>query len=225
MSNLIVMLTENDQTVENAIDFFQSSADLPIEYWGFKNVGISHEKMIELIKILKKHKKNIVFEIVSYNEEEALEAVRFAKESCVDYLIGTILSSKILEELKGSELKYFPFIGKVYGAPSILAGTLDEFRKQLRYFEQLKLDGVDLLAYRYTHGDAFNLVETIVKEAKINVIVAGSIDSEQKIESILKLNPWGFTIGSALFKSRFLEREDFKSNLQRVIEIIEKNSN
>ena len=47
MSNLIVMLTLNDKTVENAIECFQSCVDLPIEYWGFKNVGIPYEKMTE----------------------------------------------------------------------------------------------------------------------------------------------------------------------------------
>ena len=40
MSQLIVMLTHNDETVANSAQVFDSCKDLPVEDWGFKNVGL-----------------------------------------------------------------------------------------------------------------------------------------------------------------------------------------
>jgi len=36
MSELIVMLTNNDVTVPDAMETFESVKDLPVKYWGFK---------------------------------------------------------------------------------------------------------------------------------------------------------------------------------------------
>jgi hypothetical protein len=52
-SQLIVMLTQNDITVGNAQEVFESCKDLPINFWGFKNVGISQSRA-ENSNLLKK---------------------------------------------------------------------------------------------------------------------------------------------------------------------------
>ena len=38
-SKIIIMLTHNDQTVKNALEVFDSCKDLPVDFWGFKDVG------------------------------------------------------------------------------------------------------------------------------------------------------------------------------------------
>ncbi len=43
-NNLIVMLTNNDVTVENALRLFEELKDLPVQYWGFKDVGLVAER-------------------------------------------------------------------------------------------------------------------------------------------------------------------------------------
>ena len=45
---LIIMLTNNDVTVTNAAEVFESSKDLPAKKWGFKDVGLPKEEMIAL---------------------------------------------------------------------------------------------------------------------------------------------------------------------------------
>ena len=40
LDKIIIMLTHNDKTVPNAIEIFEENKDLPIQYWGFKDVGI-----------------------------------------------------------------------------------------------------------------------------------------------------------------------------------------
>ena len=40
MPKLIVMLTYHDQTVPNAVEIFEDCKHLPVECWGFKNIGL-----------------------------------------------------------------------------------------------------------------------------------------------------------------------------------------
>jgi hypothetical protein len=41
---LIAMLTYHDQTVSNALEIFDQHQELPVECWGFKNVGLPRKK-------------------------------------------------------------------------------------------------------------------------------------------------------------------------------------
>ena len=41
---IIVMLTHHDKTVENAMDVFKGCSDLPVQYWGLKDVGLATPK-------------------------------------------------------------------------------------------------------------------------------------------------------------------------------------
>ena len=50
---LIVMLTYNDQTVENAVELFNELKDLTATYWGFKDVGLDREKMKALVQAMR----------------------------------------------------------------------------------------------------------------------------------------------------------------------------
>jgi len=46
------------------------------------------------------------------------------------------------------------------------------------------------------------------------VIIAGSINSFEKLEKVKKLNPWGFTIGNAVFNKKFVKGVRLKSKLR-----------
>ena len=46
------MLTHNDKTVQNALEVFESCQDLPVSYWGFKDVGLPYPEMRKLIKAI-----------------------------------------------------------------------------------------------------------------------------------------------------------------------------
>ena len=51
-SELIVMLTWKDKTVENAIEVFESAKHTNVNYWGFKEVGLPREDMIKLVRLI-----------------------------------------------------------------------------------------------------------------------------------------------------------------------------
>ena len=50
---LIVMLTHNDRTVENAIEIFEACKDTKAKFWGFKEVGLPVDKMKQLCAMMK----------------------------------------------------------------------------------------------------------------------------------------------------------------------------
>ena len=218
--NLIVMLTHNDRTLKNAKNIFNECSDLPIACWGFKNVGLSENEMCALLDEMKKADKKTFLEVVTYSEAECLESAQFACEHGFDYLLGTLFYPSVWEYLKNKQIQYYPFVGNVSGSPSVLTGTIDEMIQQVNELQDVSVPGIDLLAYRYDGDAPKQLVKSIVSNSKLNTIVAGSIDSVDRIRTIKELQPWGFTIGSALVNQSFVNNAGFRKNLEKVIQIL-----
>ncbi|MCS6907943.1 MAG: hypothetical protein RML93_08695, partial [Anaerolineales bacterium] len=120
---LIVMLTHNDVTVSNALELFEQSKHLPVQHWGFKDVGLPPQQMKELVRRMKDAGKVTYLEVVSLSEEEGLRGAQIALEAGFDVLMGTVYFDSIHEYLKGKPIKYYPFPGHVHSHPSILDGT------------------------------------------------------------------------------------------------------
>ena len=219
---LIVMLTYNDKTVENAIDLFDSLKDTPILHWGFKDVGLGKDKIIKLVEQMKAAGKTTYLEVVSLSEQEGLSGARLALECGFDILMGTVFFDSIYTQLKGSTVKYYPFIGHVHGHPSILDGKIEEIAEQTKILEDKGLDGFDLLTYRYT-GNAVDLLKTVVKATKrVPLVSAGSIDSYDRIAEVRDAGAWGFTIGTAFFEKKFVPDGSFRDNMMAVWNWVQK---
>lgn len=218
-SKLIVMLTNNDQTVKNGIELFEECKHLPVEFWGFKDIGLPLNKMKQLAKNMKQAKKTTFLEVVHYTEKECFKAVKIALECKVDYLMGTIFYDSIYNLLKDKPIKYFPFCGKICNHPSILSGSINEIIKDAQSLEKKGIDGFDLLTYRYI-GNAEKLATEFVKSISVPVVFAGSINSYERLDNVKRLNPWAFTIGSAFFAKKFLKNGSFISQIEKVLEYI-----
>ena len=220
MSELIVMLTHNDVTVPNALEVFTSCRDLPVKYWGFKDHGLEPAAMKQLVDVMKANGKTTFLEVVSYTEEECMRGARLGVECGFDYLLGTLYFDSVYEYVKKTDLKYCPFVGKVSQTPSILEGTVEEMLAQEAAFADKGIYGTDLLGYRYTGENVDEFCVDFVKGAKHPVCLAGSIGSEERIEKVKKMNPWTFTMGSALFAKNFVKNGTFRENLEYVINLL-----
>lgn len=217
---MIIMLTYNDKTVSNALEIFDQCKELPVECWGFKNVGLPVEKMKKLVINMKEVKKTTFLEVVTYNEKSCLDAAKLALECQFDYFAGSVYFESVHNLLKGKPIKYFPFCGKVSGSPSILEGSIQEIIDDAKLLEEKSVDGFDLLAYRYVE-DAEKLTQQFIKAIKIPVVLAGSINSFNRLDKIKEYNPWGFTIGSAFFDKIFVKDGSFKEQIIRVLSYID----
>jgi hypothetical protein len=209
---IIVMLTHHDRTVTDAIELFETTKDLPVVYWGFKDVGLSTDKMKKLVIKMKEAGKTTYLEVVSLSEQEGLSGARLAVEAGFDVLMGTVFFASINEYLRNKPIKYYPFPGRVHSHPSILEGSVDEIVAHAQFLESQGVQGLDLLTYRYT-GEARKLLQEVVRSVQIPVVSAGSIASFQRIAEVWDAKAWGFTIGSAFFEKKFQSDGSFEANI------------
>jgi len=219
-SNLIVMLTYNDRTVSNAYDLFDQCKDLPVQYWGFKDVGVPKEEMVRIIEAMKAAGKTTFLEVVSYTEAECMRGAKLAVELGYDHLMGTIYYQSVFDYLAKQDIKFLPFCGKVYGSPSVLEGTFAEIIADANSLLQKGVYGIDLLSFR--HKDGTGLAEAYCKAIDKPVVIAGSINSPERLRFIDKIKPWAYTMGTALFNQNFAPGKDFRENLEAVLAEIEK---
>lgn len=101
-----------------------------------------------------------------------------------------------------NHLNYLPFVGKITGRPSVLEGSLEEMINEANAYIAKGVYGIDLLGYRYT-GDAALLNRNFVKNMKVPVCIAGSVNSYERLQEIKDVSPWAFTIGGAFFENKF----------------------
>jgi len=217
--NLIVMLTHNDQTVKDAIDVFDTCKDLKVQHWGFKNIGLPVPQMKTLVNNMKAAGKTTYLEVVTYTEQECLDAAKLAIDCGFDCLMGTLYFPSVGELVK-NKIKYFPFCGKVWNNPSILGGTIDEIIADANRLKELGADGIDILAYRFT-GDAVELIKQFTSKVDLPTVIAGSINDFGRIDFMKDVNPFGFTMGSALFNKDFSKEGSFRDNLKIVADYLE----
>lgn len=215
--NLIVMLTHNDETVNNAHEIFEKCKNSDAKFWGFKEKSIPIEQMKNLYKYMKECGKTTFLEVVEYTEKKGLEGAKIALECGCDILMGTMFFDSINEFCKKNNLRYMPFVGKVTERPSILEGEIDEIIKEANEYLKKGVYGFDLLGYRYT-GNAVELNERFVLEVNAPVCIAGSVNGYERLDELKNINPWSFTIGSAFFENKF--DGSFEEQINKVCEYV-----
>ncbi|MCQ2192195.1 MAG: hypothetical protein MJZ23_04950 [Paludibacteraceae bacterium] len=199
---LIVMLTHNDLTVENAFQVFEQCKHTKALYWGFKEQPLPIEEMQRIYAKMKECGKRTVLEVVAYTEAEGLEGAQMAVTCGCDVLMGTCYSPAIHQLCQQHHIAYMPFVGNITGRPSILEGSIASMVEAGKKLKEQGAYGIDLLGFRYNE-DAQQLIRDVVAETGIPVCVAGSIDSYERLQFVKDVQPWAFTIGSAFFDGKF----------------------
>ena len=213
--DIIIMLTHNDVTVPNAAEVFESCKDLPVQYWGFKNVGLPKDQMKALTKAMKDAGKTTFLEVVTYDEASCLDGAQTAIDCGFDYLMGTLYYDSVAKLLRENNMDYLPFVGKVSGSPSILEGTNEEIIQDAKNMMAKGVTGFDILAYRHV-VDGEKLAYEFCKAVDAKICIAGSINSFKRIDTMFDIAPWTFTMGSALFTKNFVPNGSFRDNLKAV---------
>lgn len=220
---LIIMLTNNDITVTNAKEVFLSCKDLPAKKWGFKDVGLPKEEMIELAKLMKEAGKETYIEVVTYTEEGCLEGAKMAYECGFDYLTGTLPFDSVFAYAKEHNLKYCPFCGEVGGSPVELKGTVTSVIESAKACIEKGAQGIDLTSYRYVDGDPVELTKAVVDAVGAEkVCIAGSIGNTERMDAMKEAGVAEYTMGSALFNSNFVQSGSFRENLEFVLDYLNK---
>lgn len=219
MTEFIFMLTYNDVTVKNAIDVYKEIRDTGVKFVGFKDIGLPFDELKKLVKMMRQDKRTIFLEVVSESKEAAIQSAKIAVKLGVDYLIGGTYIQETIPIINKTQIKFFPYIGKIVDHPCLLRGTINEIVDDAKKVEKMGLPGINLLAYRYD-GDAEKLMVSVQKAVKIPLIVAGSINSYERVRKMKELNIWAFTIGGAIFDKKFVPQGTYSENIETVLKEI-----
>ena len=124
----------------------------------------------------------------------------------VDRLMGGTQVAEILAVTAGTGVDYLPFPGRPKGHPTVLGGSAEEIALDCWRFEEAGCAGADLLAYRATEADPLELVRAARAHLRGTLVVAGSIDSPDRIAAVADAGADAFTVGSAVFDGSFSPR-------------------
>ena len=78
--SLVVMLTKDDRTVDNAFEIFEKCRESKAEFWGFKEESLPVDEMKRLFAYMKECGKTTSLEVVQYDEKAGLEGAKLAAE-------------------------------------------------------------------------------------------------------------------------------------------------
>ena len=196
----IFMLTRDDRTVDDALAVYRELAGTDLSMVGFKDVGATGDTLRALTDAMHEDGRTVFLEVVSTSRDDELRSIEAALRCGVDYVMGGTHVDDALPLLAGSSVRYCPFPGTIVGHPSELRGSIDEIAAHTAELTARPgVEGVDLLAYRHRGVDPPELVDAVVQAATGPVIVAGSIDGEERIKAMAARGAWAFTIGGAIF--------------------------
>ncbi len=202
--DFIFMLTRRDRTVEDCLDVFELIRSLGLKHVGFKDVGVDFRTLAELTRRIRAGGATVYMEVVSTSPEAALQSVRSALELGVDRLLGGTRLDEVMPLIEDSKIAYYPFPGFPEGHPTRLGGTPADIEQHCRSFMARGCAGADLLAYRATEADPVELVRAARRGlGEGRLIVAGSIDSAERIRAMAEAGADAFTIGSAVFDGSY----------------------
>jgi hypothetical protein len=203
------MLTRNDRTIAEARARLDEVLEAGVRHIGFKDIGLNATALRELSAAIRAGGARVYLEVVSLDEESEIASARTAVSLQVDYLLGGTRPNAVLPVIRDTGIGYFPFPGRVIGHPSRLVGSIDEISVSAKALADLEgVDGLDLLAYRFI-GDVPALIASVCKViAPKPVIVAGSIDRQERIAAVVRGGAAAFTVGTAALDGVFPARSD-----------------
>ena len=214
------MLTRDDRTVEDCLAVADDAIAVGLRHIGFKDIGATPATLRALNARLKDAGATTYMEVVSTTPDATLRSAAVAAEIGVDRLLGGTDCEAILRAIAGSGIAFYPFPGFPQGHPTRLGGTAAEIAAHCAAYRARGCAGVDLLAYRATTADPLDLVRAARRAlgpAK-GLIVAGSVDSAERIAALRDAGADAFTIGSAVFNGAFSPRKGaLRSQLEDVV--------
>ncbi|KPQ15833.1 MAG: Methylglyoxal synthase [Rhodobacteraceae bacterium HLUCCO18] len=218
--DFILMLTENDRTIPDARARLEEALEGGVRHIGFKDVGLPLPDLRALADAIRAAGGRSYLEVVSLDAESEMASARAAVDLDVDVLLGGTRAAEVTEVTRHHPVRYYPFPGRITGHPSVLEGPERDIVASARALAALEhVHGLDLLAYRYT-GDVPRLMAAVSAEVAKPVIVAGSIDSAERVETAAAAGAQGFTVGTAALAGAFpAETEGFAGQVRAILAI------
>lgn len=218
----IFMLTNQDRTVADAAERLKDVLAAGITHVGFKDIGLPFDELLLLASAIKAAGATLYLEVVSLDEESERRSAQAAVDLGVDILMGGTRPNVVLPVIAGKNIRYYPFPGKIVGHPSKLEGTIETIVDSARQLTAIEgVSGLDLLAYRFD-GDVEALITSVCEAIEKPVVVAGSIDSPQRMAAVVRSGAAGFTIGTAAFNGAFSGSSNLRLEIEMEIDVLKR---
>jgi len=203
--DFVFMLTRDDATVANALELVETARPLRLKHIGFKDVGAEPGFLRRLAAAIREAGAAVWMEVVSTAREDELRSIALARDLGVNWLMGGVQMEEGLRALSGSATRYLPFAGRPVGHPTRLGGSAAEIEAQCAAFAARGCAGVDILAYRATEAEPLDLVAASRRGLGDRgvLVVAGSINSAERIAAIRAAGADAFTIGTAVMEGSY----------------------
>ena len=206
--DFIFMLTEDDRTIPDARTRLEDVLAGGARHIGFKDIGLPFDELKSLASDIRSAGGRAYLEVVSLDEASELRSAKAAIDLEVDCLLGGTRADAVAPMLRHHPIRYYPFPGEIVGHPSILKGSIAEIAESARRLGDLEtVHGLDLLAYRFD-GNVPELMKAVCDATSKPVIMAGSIDQEERILAVAESGAAGFTVGTAAFNEAFPASHD-----------------
>lgn len=218
--DFILMLTSNDRTIPDAPARLEQALEGGVRHIGFKDVGLPLDELKGLAQTIRDAGGRSYLEVVSLDEDSELASARAAVELDVDCLLGGTRAESVTDVTRDHPLRYYPFPGRIAGHPSVLEGPEDDVVAAARRLADLEhVHGLDLLAYRFA-GDVPRLMHRVCAAVAKPVIMAGSIDSEDRVRAAAEAGAAGFTVGTAAMAETFpADGAGFSAQVRAILDI------
>ena len=218
----ILMLTQDDRTVSNCLDVLEQVLPLNLGHIGFKDIGVSHETLVELNRRIKDAGATSYMEVVSESPDACLTSARTAVDIGVDRLLGGTDVGAVKAILSDTGIAYFPYPGHPVDHPTRLEGRPEDIARDCRTYMAEGCAGADLLAYRAVDAAPMDLVKAARSAlGEGELIVAGSIVDCDQIALLNDAGVDGFTIGTVLFEGSFAPGPgDFAAQVRAVLDCL-----
>ena len=218
--DFILMLTSGDRTIPDARARLDEALEGGVRHIGFKDVGLPLADLHGLAQAIRSAGGRSYLEVVSLDEDSELASARAAVDLDVDCLLGGTRAQAVTEVTRRHPLRYYPFPGRITGHPSVLEGSVEAIADSARALADLEhVHGLDLLAYRHV-GDVPDLMRAVCRAVAKPVIMAGSIDREDRILAAAEAGAAGFTVGTAALDGAFpAEAAGFIGQIHAILEM------
>lgn len=215
--NFIFMLTENDRTIGGWRGVLSGLEGANLRHIGCKDVGIEASELAELAAVIKRLGATSYLELVGSTPEDCILAADRAIAAGFSCLLGGMDPEALAERCR-DQIAYYPFPGRVTGHPVTLYGSVKEITRDCRNFDLSGCPGVDLLLYRAAEAPHAELLREVRQATSGKLIVAGSINSSDRIAELKRAGVDAFTIGSAIFDGSIFPKA--QSVRERVTEVL-----
>ncbi|WP_338778203.1 hypothetical protein [Streptomyces sp. DG1A-41] len=216
--NFVLMLTEQDRTIPDAVDVYQKLSVDELRLIAFKDVGTDPHMARDLTDAAHADGRSVLLELADTSDAGQEAGCRLALDLGVDQVIGTWRPGAAAAFAGNDSIAYWPFVGALSGSPLVLDSSPDELAAEAQRLSATDgVAGVVLMPYRQTSFDPVLLMERTASAATVPLLIAGGVRDAAQITDIAAAGAWGFTMGGAALADR---HDDPASVTQRVSEIM-----